>query len=515
MSDVYDATDFECAYPRRVILPNDWEIPDSVTGQCDCGGGACVSAPLAKSASEYNRSSRELVRLRSVVQVAVEADYSVLHSPFARGPIVVHQAMLPMLHRLEIPILASQLHSMFGEYPRWYTDDFLKALSQLGFIAAASSDSPDNLVERDTALVAWLHVTDRCNLRCDYCYLSHDSGSMTLETGKQAVAATINSALMHGFRLVRLKYAGGEPTLCFSLLEELHRCALNAAEASGLELEGVVLTNGTLLTSAVIEALQKLRLRLMISLDGLGEFHDRQRRFADGQGSFSTVAGAIEQALSQGLIPDISITVTERNIDGLPGLVAWVLERELPFCLNFYRPNHFSVGHPDLLLQEEAIIEAMLSAYRVIEHNMPRRSLLASLVDRADLSAAHLRTCGVGRNYLVFDPMGRVAKCQMDMQQVVSSYNERDLLSVVQNSPVGVSNPSVHQKLICSSCQWRYWCTGGCPLTTFRVAHRYDVKSPSCNIYKALFPEAIRLEGLRILKYRDHAQLYVRGSYSS
>ena len=49
-------------------------------------------------------------------------------------------------------------------------------------------------------------------------------------------------------------------------------------------------------------------------------------------------------------------------------------------------------------------------------------------------------------------------------------------------------------------CEWKYFCTGGCPLESYRATGRYDVKSPNCNIYKTIFPEALRLEGLRLLK---------------
>ncbi len=30
---------------------------------------------------------------------------------------------------------------------------------------------------------------------------------------------------------------------------------------------------------------------------------------------------------------------------------------------------------------------------------------------------------------------------------------------------------------------------------------RYDIKSPNCNIYKAVYPHALRLGGLWLLKY--------------
>ena len=38
-------------------------------------------------------------------------------------------------------------------------------------------------------------------------------------------------------------------------------------------------------------------------------------------------------------------------------------------------------------------------------------------------------------------------------------------------------------------------------MATFKATGRYDIKSPNCNIYKAIYPQALRLEGLRLLKY--------------
>jgi uncharacterized protein len=37
----------------------------------------------------------------------------------------------------------------------------------------------------------------------------------------------------------------------------------------------------------------------------------------------------------------------------------------------------------------------------------------------------------------------------------------------------------------------------------YRKTGRYDAKSPNCEIYKSLFPEVIRMEGLRLLNYVD------------
>jgi uncharacterized protein len=330
---------------------------------------------------------------------------------------------------------------------------------------------------------------------------------MSPETGRAAIKATFRSAVAHGFQQIKLKYSGGESLLRFPLVIELHQYAQELADQHGLSLDGVVLSNGTLLSESLISTLQSLNLRLMISLDGLGEWHNAHRRYSSGRGSSADVVESIELALAHGLTPNISITVSPRTIDGLPEVIAWVLERDLPFSLNFYRENDLSVSHEDMRLDEEKIIAGMMAAFEVIENNLPRRPFLGGLIDRANLAASHTRTCGVGQNYLVFDPHGQVAKCQMHIRKPVTDVHAADPLAVLRADQMGIQNLSVEEKEGCRDCQWRYWCAGGCPLETYRVTGRYDVQSPNCNIYQALFPAALRLEGLRLLKYQDDPEV--------
>ncbi len=360
--------------------------------------------------------------------------------------------------------------------------------------AAQGKPSTSNL-----QLAAWIHLTDRCNLRCAYCYLPHVREDMPPETGRAALEATFRSARVHGYETVKLKYAGGEPLLRADLIWELHGYAQELASQNNFSLDGVVLSNGTLLTEGIIANLRSFDLRLMISLDGLGEWHDVQRPYAGGRGTFRDVAESVELAQSCGLTPHISITVSGRNAEGLPEIIAWVLERKLPFSINFYRQNDLSITHEDLKLEEEKIIAGMMATFEIIEKNLPRHSLLASLTDRANLSVPHIKTCSVGQDYLVFDQNGRVAKCQMKMGESVGDTHAEDPLQLVRDDKIGVQNISVEEKEGCRDCQWKFYCAGGCPLETYRATGRYDVQSPNCNIYRAIFPEVLRLEGLRLL----------------
>jgi len=371
-------------------------------------------------------------------------------------------------------------------------------LYESGFLHDAPQ-APIAFAHEDT-LIAWLHTTNACNLRCNYCYLAKTNERMDEQVGHQSIEAVFRSALANAFPKVKIKYAGGEATLNFALVTMLHDYAQQLANEQNISLSGVVLSNGVRLTPEMIKSMLKRQLRLMISLDGLGAAHDAQRHFANGRGSFQAVARSIEMAKDDGLVPDICVTVSGRSAAGLPELIGWILERDLPFSLNFYRENELSASFADLQLDEERIIQSMLAAFKVIEANLPRRSLLASLVDRANLSAPHSRPCAVGHNYLVIDHFGHVAKCQMEINKSVTNIAVRDPLAVVRADQIGVQNYTAKEKEGCRDCEWKYWCAGGCPQVTFRATGRYDVKSPNCNIYKTLYPEVLRLEALRLIK---------------
>ena len=354
---------------------------------------------------------------------------------------------------------------------------------------------------RGSMLTTWLHVTNACNLRCNYCYLDKTTENMSADTAFLAVDAIFRSAVQQGFTQVKIKYAGGEASLRMANVISVHDYAAQIAQEHGIELRGVLLSNGVMLAQRTIEQLKARNIKVMISLDGIGTYHDTQRPFKQGQGSFEYVDRTIQRLLTNGLVPSISVTVSQRNLEGLPELMMYILERELPFSLNYYRDNECATESSSLQFGEQQMIDAMRSAYEVIEQHLPARSLLGSLIDKARLSSPHQRTCGVGHNYMVIDQHGGVAKCQADIKKTVTTIATRDPLRVIQNDRTGVQGLSVEEKEGCRTCDWRYWCTGGCPLLTYRMTDRYDVKSPNCNIYQNLFPEALRLEALRLLKY--------------
>jgi uncharacterized protein len=319
--------------------------------------------------------------------------------------------------------------------------------------------------------------------------------------GRTAVAAVVKSAAAHGFSAVKLKYAGGEASLNHSLVMKLHEYAMELTADSGLELHATLLSNGVRLPARLIEFCKIHGIRVMISLDGLGEQHDMQRPFVNGKPSFHFVERTIAKLVEQGCLPHLSITITGRNSGGVADVTRFAFERGLTFSLNLFRDNECAASFQDLQYSEHQIIDGMTSAFGVIEEFLPRWSVLGSVLDRGQLLEPRQRSCGVGQDYVVIDQQGGIAKCHMEIERTLGNVFNDDPISLVAADRTGTLNLISDEKEGCRDCTWRYWCSGGCSVATFRATGRYDIKSPNCNIYRAIYPQALRLEGLRLLKY--------------
>jgi len=348
-------------------------------------------------------------------------------------------------------------------------------------------------------LIAWLHLTNACNLSCLYCYVHKSPEYMPEHTGLEAVERLIETTQERGFPRLKLKYAGGEPMLHFSLVKKLGQKARALARQTGIELEQVLLSNGTRISASDVEWFLANQCKLMISLDGLGKAHDRMRPRKNGSGTFERVARTGDEILlPKGMTPFVSITITKMNANSAADAVRWALTRDLPVSLNFYRQPDHRHNQNGLALEDEIIIQGMLAAYQVFEEYLPTRPFLNGLLDRAQMNA-HLHTCGVGQNYIAITHEGKLAQCQMQLHAPVAQSLQGDLLSLVSGG--NIHNISVEEKNSCRDCLYRFRCTGGCPLESLRFG-----QSPNCKIYQALFPAALHLEGLRLLKYNGYLQ---------
>jgi uncharacterized protein len=490
---------------RRAIALSSFDLPEITHampyGCEDCACAVSGSAqPRVWPAPPPATGDSHWIRGREVVEIHISSDHYVLFNPMGSGgAVVVNEQGRALLQRFAHPVTLAEAR-VTGPEREPDAQYVFDRLSRLGFVHPAGQIQRPAFAESGL-LTAWLHVTNACNLRCPYCYVHKSAEKMDESIGRAAVEAVILSAVRQGFPAVKLKYAGGEASLNHRLMLSLHEHARGLAAHHGLQLHATLLSNGVKLPPKLVDMLSTYGIGVMISLDGIGRQHDLQRPFASGKPSFHLVERTISDLIARDHAPHLSITITNRNFSGLKDVVRFALERNLTFSLNFFRDNDCSAGFSDLQYEENAMVGSLLETFGVIEELLPRWSVLGSILDRGQLLEPRLRSCGVGQDYVVIDQRGRIAKCHMEIERTLGDVVRDDPLQLVRTDGALVQNLSVEEKEGCRDCTWRYWCSGGCAVATFRATGRYDIKSPNCNIYKAIYPAALRLEGLRILRY--------------
>ena len=156
--------------------------------------------------------------------------------------------------------------------------------------------------------VIW-DVTYACNFSCKHCLNSSGTAEADELDTRQAIRL-IDS--LHESGIFYLSLTGGEPFLRPDFLTLLQRI-------SDVAMHVDIATNGFSIPEQILNAMRELRIfDLQISIDGIGEYHDRFRGRA---GAFSAACKTIERLLNSEISVSISTTVTAENIDSLDAII--------------------------------------------------------------------------------------------------------------------------------------------------------------------------------------------------
>jgi uncharacterized protein len=262
----------------------------------------------------------------------------------------------------------------------------------------------------------------------------------------------------------------------------------------------VILTNGVGLTDEMLAFAAQAGMRLMVSLDGGAASHDRLRAMPGGRSTYAAVVDGVERALEHGLQPNISITLTSLNLDGAGRAVAFALDRDLPFNLNFYRPCVAGPGGvlPSTLVPDpERLVKRVKEILALVARRPDYPWPLGGILDRVQIGVPHAYPCSAGRDYLAVDVEGRVAACQMLLANPWSDLRAAQPLAAVRAKGEALFQRGL-EGTACQACPWRKACAGGCPLLRETALHE-----AYCQVYKALLPQLIRLEVKRLIAARQ------------
>jgi uncharacterized protein len=325
-----------------------------------------------------------------------------------------------------------------------------------------------------------LTVTERCNLRCGYCYVPVERGrTMTSEV----IDAAVDLFVRHAADVpeVSLSFFGGEPFLEVPLMRQ----AIGLAQerfAGARKVRVATPTNGTLIEGRRLEFCREHGIELAVSLDG--EPAGGDRRFPDGR----ECAGRILSLLPEILTLDGSsrvtarMTVTPSNVDRLASNVAALAAMGLRriFFLPAYEIATWLAG-----IHGAGRKPPDLPTWRGVESRL--------------VKGRPRRACGAGDRFVAVGADGAVFPCyrflfaadngEWRLGHVFEGFTNRSALAALKMLDPSLARPEDGD---CSACPARDGCTFFCPaLGHWMLRDPLAVPAVACRLERARV-EAIR-----------------------
>ncbi len=160
---------------------------------------------------------------------------------------------------------------------------------------------------RGTAQNLQFIVTENCNLRCKYCYITHGNTGISLEfdTAKKFIDYVIENTTNKSPNVI-LDFIGAETLLEVDLIDQITDYFKWITFERGLDwywnYRISICTNGVNYGTPKVQRYiqkNKNKISMTITLDGTKEKHDLQRVFPDGSGSYDTIIKNVPLWLSE------------------------------------------------------------------------------------------------------------------------------------------------------------------------------------------------------------------------
>ena len=292
------------------------------------------------------------------------------------------------------------------------------------------------------------HILHRCNLRCTHCYQDDYTAECSGEQLERLFFQYLAFCRKYSFR-GHINFTGGEPLLSKALFPLLALC-----EEHGISFG--ILTNGTLIDSALAERLGRLKglSFVQVSIDGTKETHDRVR----GKGNFDRAFAGLRLLKQNGIQTMAAFTCHRGNYRELPDVIRIVRRkgidrfRTVIRCLTKAHTQKKLFSHTDVHLNRSLqFLEGGSCYYH----------------------------CSAGTDLLTLLADGTLLPCRR-LPLPVGNCLETDMLTLYQSSPLIRELREQRIPDECLSCVKAELCRGGAKCLTYALTGDYNHKDPNC-----------------------------------
>jgi len=302
-----------------------------------------------------------------------------------------------------------------------------------------------------------IEITSSCNLRCQYCYAY--TNAQNCQIPKQKVVDIIKELSDLGVK--HIEFTGGEPLLNTNLRDYI-KYALSCL------MKVRVATNGTLLNNDIINFLMSNNVQVQVSLHETLQ-HFLQKCDRKDMLNSTVVKNIQEIAKLKPELLSITHTVAKDSIDSIDDFIAYAKKLNIKVILG--RP--FKVGRATKNWDSVKASCCEISSQCFVEDTECKQISFRST------------PCNVDSINILYN--GDVSTCVLlrDGNAIIGNIYKSTLPNIWKSDKRKyMSSVQVDNIPICSSCEHKYICGGGCMAGSYSLVGKVGEPFPYCNFQK-------------------------------
>lgn len=336
-------------------------------------------------------------------------------------------------------------------------------------------------VNRDISLI----ITEKCNLKCIYCYeKSKSSSNMSFETAKKIIDHELNEN--KHYSSYTIDFFGGEPFCNFELIKQIYNYVMDVYNEKAIHFFAT--TNGTLIHGQIQQWLYERRANftLGLSLDGTPVAHNINR-----SNSFELID--LDFFLKTYPQQNIKMTVSEESLPYLAESVIYATELGFIVSCNLaYMVDWLEESNKKILEQQ---LEKLIDFY--IKN--PQYEVCSMLDNKIEILAIPssekntiTKTCGTGTTMSCYSIEGEEYPCQL-FAPISAGKNAKKTADLNITETISIDDLDDR----CKKCYYRRICSiclGSNYLSTLSL---YKVDASRCELQKIIYKATSKLKALQ------------------
>ena len=358
-----------------------------------------------------------------------------------------------------------------------------------------------------------LHLTNNCNMACDYCYVSNSKiCTMSFDTAKKAVDLVCTKNKEENGSSSGIIFFGGEPLIEKDLIFDTVDYCRRKGKETGRFFHFKITTNGLLLDEQFMKYAGENGILVALSHDGTREAHNLHRKDKNGEGTFDLLSEKISMVLSHQPYAPALMVVNPDTVEFYAESVIYLYEKGFKYIIcSLNYAGEWDEETLGVLAEQYRKLAGFYYERTLLEDKFylsPFEVKISSHINRASYCRER---CELGKKQVSVGPDGILYPCVQFVGDKNYSIGNADE-GIDENRRDMIYRMNEKEKTECADCAVKDRCNHHCGCLNRQATGYIDRVSPVlCAHERILLPIA---DSLAEKLYRKRSALFIQKHYN-